>query len=110
MADLTLQITEKNIVPIVRNIVADDALFKKDRKLFWMTHKYYIWMIADFLGREEVSMEELRQIAKTGEITIKRPVGRPVKNVIEPIKDSPENVAQAIMMGLPKKKWKYFNE
>ena len=110
MADGTLKITAKNIVPIARNIVSDDALFQKNRKDFWMTHKTYISMIATFLGREDISLEELKQIAETGEVTIKRPVGRPVKNVIEPIKDSPENVAQAIMMGVPKKKWKYFKE
>ncbi|MHA1540321.1 MAG: hypothetical protein ACTSXQ_07585 [Alphaproteobacteria bacterium] len=33
--------------------------------------------------------------------------GRPVKNIIDPIKDTPENVAKAIMMNPPKKSWDY---
>ena len=38
----------------------------------------------------------------------KRPRGRPVKNMMpEPIPDTPENVARAIMRGPPKKEWDY---
>lgn len=33
--------------------------------------------------------------------------GRPIKNEIKPIKDTPENVAKSIMMGKPKKIWDY---
>ena len=37
-----------------------------------------------------------------------KPRGRPVKNTMpEPIPDTPENVARAIMQGPPKKKWDY---
>ena len=36
------------------------------------------------------------------------PRGRPVKNTMpEPIPDTPENIARAIMRGPPKKKWDY---
>lgn len=37
----------------------------------------------------------------------KKKTGRPPKNIIKPIKDTPERIAQAIMMSEPKKKWKY---
>lgn len=33
--------------------------------------------------------------------------GRPVKNIIEPIRASPEKVAMAIMKSPPKKDWRY---
>ncbi len=37
-----------------------------------------------------------------------RPRGRPVKNKMpEPIPDTPENVARAIMRGPPRKEWDY---
>ena len=36
------------------------------------------------------------------------PRGRPVKNTMpEPIPDTPENIARAIMRGPPKKNWDY---
>ena len=36
------------------------------------------------------------------------PRGRPVKNTMpEPIPDTPENIARAIMRGPPKKEWDY---
>ena len=37
----------------------------------------------------------------------KQKTGRPPKNIVEPIKDTPERVAAAIMQSEPKKKWKY---
>ena len=38
----------------------------------------------------------------------KRSRGRPVKNTMpEPIPDTPENIARAIMRGPPKKEWNY---
>ena len=41
----------------------------------------------------------------------KRPRGRPVENVLpEPIPDTPENIAKAIMQGPPKKKWRYLED
>ena len=33
--------------------------------------------------------------------------GRPVKNIIEPINDTPERVALSIMLSVPKKSWNY---
>ena len=37
-----------------------------------------------------------------------KPRGRPVQNTMpEPIPDTPENVARAIMRGPPKKEWDY---
>ena len=43
---------------------------------------------------------------KSGHPTPRR--GRPIKNTMpEPIPDTPENVARAIMQGPPKKKWDY---
>ena len=33
--------------------------------------------------------------------------GRPPENIIRPIKDTPERLVQAIMLGEPKKIWKY---
>lgn len=41
---------------------------------------------------------------------VKNPVGRPVQNIIEPIKDSPENVVKSIMKTSPKKVWKYLKD
>ena len=42
---------------------------------------------------------------------VKRPRGRPVENKMpEPIPDTPENIAKAIMQGPPKKKWRYLGE
>ncbi len=38
---------------------------------------------------------------------IPNPNGRPIKNTIEPINDSPENVLKTIMMSKSKKKWDY---
>ncbi len=44
----------------------------------------------------------------TVEPTKKRTRGRPVKNTMpEPIPDTPENIARAIMRGPPKKEWDY---
>ena len=41
----------------------------------------------------------------------KRPRGRPaVKRMPEPIPDTPENIARAIMTGPPKKEWDYLNQ
>lgn len=38
----------------------------------------------------------------------KRPRGRPVENHLpEPIPDTPENIARAIMQGPPKEDWDY---
>ena len=43
--------------------------------------------------------------------TVKRPRGRPVeKPMPNPIPDTPENIAKAIMQGPPKKKWRYLDE
>ena len=40
-----------------------------------------------------------------------KPRGRPVKNTMpEPIPDTPENVARAIMKGPPKKVWRYLKK
>ena len=39
---------------------------------------------------------------------LKRQRGRPVKNTMpEPIPDTSENIARAIMQGPPKKEWNY---
>ena len=44
----------------------------------------------------------------TVEPTKKRTRGRPVKNTMpEPIPDTAENIARAIMRGPPKKEWDY---
>ena len=44
----------------------------------------------------------------TVEPTKKRTRGRPVKNTMpEPIPDTAENIARAIMRGPPKKEWNY---
>ena len=41
----------------------------------------------------------------------KRPRGRPVKKSMpEPIPDTPENIAQAIMRGPPKREWDYLKQ
>ena len=45
---------------------------------------------------------------KTDDKPASKPRGRPVKNTMpEPIPDTPENVARAIMRGPPKKEWDY---
>ena len=45
-------------------------------------------------------------MSKNDEITVTR--GRPVKNTMpEPIPDTAENIARAIMRGPPKKEWDY---
>jgi hypothetical protein len=36
--------------------------------------------------------------------------GRPVKNTIQPIKDTPDSVAQSIMNSAPKKDWDYLKK
>lgn len=41
------------------------------------------------------------------EKTTKPIQGRPVKNIIELIDDSAENVAKSVMLKEPKKKWRY---
>ena len=41
----------------------------------------------------------------------KRPRGRPVEKPFpDPIPDSPENIARAIMQGPPKKDWDYLKD
>ena len=43
--------------------------------------------------------------------TTKRPVGRPVERAMpEPIPDTPENIAKAIMRNPPKKNWRYLGD
>ena len=42
---------------------------------------------------------------------VKKSRGRPAtRHMPEPIPDTPENVAWAIMQGPPKKKWRYLDE
>lgn len=41
---------------------------------------------------------------------MKQKKGRPPKNIIKPIKDTPENVAAAISKEKPKKKWRYIKK
>ncbi len=44
-------------------------------------------------------------------MTDKSKRGRPVENVMpEPIPDTPENIARAIMAGPPKKDWDYLKK
>jgi len=38
---------------------------------------------------------------------IVKKAGRPVKNIIKPIKDTPTRVAKSIMQNPPKKTWDY---
>ena len=41
----------------------------------------------------------------------KQPVGRPMEHEMpEPIPDTPENIARAIMRNPPKKEWQYLKE
>ena len=40
----------------------------------------------------------------------KTPRGRPASPMPEPIPDTPENVARAIMRGPPKKRWNYLKQ
>ena len=40
----------------------------------------------------------------------KKPVGRPPNPMPEPIPDTPENVARAIMQRPPKKNWRYLKK
>ena len=40
----------------------------------------------------------------------KNKTGRPVKNIIQPINDTAENVAKVIMNRKPKKKWDYLKK
>ena len=43
--------------------------------------------------------------------TPKRPRGRPVeKPMPEPIPDTPENIARAVLAGPPKKNWDYLKD
>ena len=41
---------------------------------------------------------------------MKRPVGRPAKEMPEQIPDTPENVAKILMKSKPKKVWEYLQE
>ena len=36
--------------------------------------------------------------------------GRPAKNIVKPIKNTPEQVARAIMQNAPKKNWRYLRQ
>ena len=39
-----------------------------------------------------------------------RPRGRPVKNIIKPIRSTPERLAQSIMQAPPKEEWDYLKK
>ena len=39
-----------------------------------------------------------------------KPRGRPVKNVVKPIRTTPENLARAIMQAPPKQNWDYLKK
>lgn len=39
-----------------------------------------------------------------------KPRGRPVKNVIKPIRTTPEKLAEAIMQAPPKEEWDYLKK
>ena len=74
--------------------------------------------IVEQLEAERAMIKAQKKIIKTFECKIKRridalfepqetPKGRPVENIIDPIDDTPENVAKSISKAPPKKKWNY---
>jgi len=75
--------------------------------------------IVEQLELERAMIESQKEIIKTFEHKMKSRIdalfepkdatkGRPVENIIDPIDDTPEAVAKAIMKAPPKKKWDYF--